>query len=350
MAIIWALKKFRSIIWGCEIKVVTDHHALCWLLSKKELSGRLARWSTLLQGEKISIVYKSGKKHTDADALSRSPINNNNSDDSSNYEEDHLSLYHLCRDERHNDYILMKQREDPWCNEIIQQLQNDISTRRQKRKLKNFIMIADRLHRRNKHGSEFKTRIVLPATMKEEMLQKFHDDISAGHFGFSRTLERISKRFYWPGMAQDVLQYCRACIQCQTRKTIPNIPAGLMMYIQVDQPFEKVGIDLLGPFPVSRYGNKYIIVAVDYLTKWVETAAIPNGTAEEVARFFVESIVFRHGAPQTLISDRGKCFIADLNARVLKLLQTNHATTVAYHPQAPRSCLNQTRKEKNIHV
>ena len=334
LAIIWALKKFRSIIWGCEIKVVTDHHALCWLLSKKELSGRLARWSTLLQGEKISIVYKSGKKHTDADALSRSPINNNNSDDSSNYEEDHLPLYHLCRDERQNDYILMKQREDPWCNEIIQQLQNDISTRRQKRKLKNFIMIADRLHRRNKHGSEFKTRIVLPATMKEEMLQKFHDDISAGHFGFSRTLERISKRFYWPGMAQDVLQYCRACIQCQTRKTIPNKPAGLMMYIQVDQPFEKVGIDLLGPFPVSRYGNKYIIVAVDYLTKWVETAAIPNGTAEEVARFFVESIVFRHGAPQTLISDRGKCFIADLNARVLKLLQTNHATTVAYHPQA----------------
>jgi hypothetical protein len=334
LAIIWALKKFRSIIWGCEIKVVTDHHALCWLLSKKELSGRLARWSTILQGERISIVYKSGKKHTDADALSRFPIANHGSDEGSSYDEDHLPLYHLCRDERENDYILMKQREDPWCNSIIQQLENGVPTRGQRRKLKNFIMIADRLHRRNKRGSEFKTRIVIPTTMREEMLQKFHDDISAGHFGFARTLERISKRFYWPGMAQDVLQYCRACIQCQTRKSIPNKPAGLMMYIQVDQPFEKVGIDLLGPFPVSRYGNKYIIVAVDYLTKWVETAAIPNGTAEEVARFFVDSIVFRHGAPKTLISDRGKCFIADLNARVLKLLQTNHATTVAYHPQA----------------
>ena len=74
LAAVWALQKFRYIIWGCKTTIVTDHHALCWLLSKKELAGRLARWAAFVQGIELEIVHKSGKKHTDADALSRYPI------------------------------------------------------------------------------------------------------------------------------------------------------------------------------------------------------------------------------------------------------------------------------------
>ena len=60
---VWALKKFQYLVWGCQIIIVTDHHALCWLLSKKELAGRLARWTTVVQGENLKIIYKSGKAH-----------------------------------------------------------------------------------------------------------------------------------------------------------------------------------------------------------------------------------------------------------------------------------------------
>ena len=106
------------------------------------------------------------------------------------------------------------------------------------------------------------------------------------------------------------------------------------MYIEVQEPFEKVGIDLLGPFPLSRSGNRYIIVAVDYLTKWVETAALPDGTAGQAARFFVEHIVFRHGAPKALVSDNGRNFVAEMMENVLHLMETNHKTSSKYHPQA----------------
>ena len=74
LSVVWALKKFQYIIWGCEINIITDRHAFCWLMSKKELSGRLARWATVVQGEHPKIIHKSGKMHRDADAVSRYPV------------------------------------------------------------------------------------------------------------------------------------------------------------------------------------------------------------------------------------------------------------------------------------
>lgn len=73
LALVWAVKKFRSYIWGMETLVVTDHHALCWLLTKKDLAGRLARWSLQLQEFLLRIAHRNGRLQADADALSRYP-------------------------------------------------------------------------------------------------------------------------------------------------------------------------------------------------------------------------------------------------------------------------------------
>ena len=79
-------------------------------------------------------------------------------------------------------------------------------------------------------------------------------------------------------------------------------------------------MDLLGPFPLTANRNKYIIVMVDYLTKWVESKALPDGTAKEVASFIAENVILRHGTPKSIITDRGKCFIANLTQHLLTLL------------------------------
>ncbi|KAM7306819.1 uncharacterized protein ISCGN_010478 [Ixodes scapularis] len=98
-------------------------------------------------------------------------------------------------------------------------------------------------------------------------------------------------------------------------------------------PFQQIGMDLLGPFPPSTSGNRWIIVATDYLTRYAETKALPSGTAVEVAKFFIESIVLRHGAPEVLITDRGSSFMAQLTQEILRLSHTSHRRTNAYHPQ-----------------
>jgi hypothetical protein len=156
----------------------------------------------------------------------------------------------------------------------------------------------------------------------------------SGHLGVRRTLTKISNRFFWERLAIDVTNYVQSCPYCQGRKGVNKRPAGFLQCIQVARPFQKVGIDLLGPFPLSNTGNKMIIVAVDYLKKWVELRAMPTGKADMVATFFVEQIVLRHGAPESIISDQGKCFIATLTQAVMKNLGTNHKTTSSYHSQA----------------
>jgi hypothetical protein len=81
LALVWAVKKFHCYIWGAEVKLVTDHHALCWLTTKKDLAGRLARWALSVQTNQPVIIYKSGRLHENADALSRYPIAEKGTDD-----------------------------------------------------------------------------------------------------------------------------------------------------------------------------------------------------------------------------------------------------------------------------
>ncbi|KAM7285125.1 DDE-type integrase/transposase/recombinase [Ixodes scapularis] len=176
--------------------------------------------------------------------------------------------------------------------------------------------------------------LVIPSDLREEIFQACHDDPTSGHLGYSRTLARIREKYYWPKLPKTVHLYTRSCHECQRRKKPPTRPAGLLQPISPPTaPFQQIGMDLLGPFPPSTSGNRWIIVATDYLTRYAETKALPSGTAVEVAKFFIESIVLRHGAPEVLITDRGSSFMAQLTQEILRLSHTSHRRTTAYHPQ-----------------
>lgn len=103
-------------------------------------------------------------------------------------------------------------------------------------------------------------------------------------------------------MIQCVSQYVRSCEDCQTRKKPKERPVGYIEPIRAKLPFEKIGIDLIGPFPLSNLRNRYVTIAVEFLTKWVVAKAIAIATTKEVVDFFVRRIVLQHGAPINVIS------------------------------------------------
>lgn len=135
-------------------------------------------------------------------------------------------------------------------------------------------------------------------------------------------------------MYRFIRQYVRACSTCQRRKTPPCHASGTLLPLPCpSRPFDRVGIDIYGPLPNTADGNRWIIVAVDHLTRYAETSSLPSSTAKDVATFVLHNIVLRHGAPRELLSDRGRVFLSDVITALLRECHVVHRTTSAYHPQ-----------------
>jgi hypothetical protein len=166
---------------------------------------------------------------------------------------------------------------------------------------------------------------------KDIILNGLHSDPLSGHFGFENTLRKIKQRYYWPQMTQDVEDFVKSCDICQRRhgkgKQTPIYP------IPVGQPFEKLGIDLIGPLPITATRKRYIIVAIDYLTKWIEARPIPAKEAQQITKFLLEEIITRHGVPKELISDNGLEFANQQMIDFCTKYGIKQLFASPYHPQ-----------------
>ncbi|UYV76862.1 K02A2.6-like [Cordylochernes scorpioides] len=140
--------------------------------------------------------------------------------------------------------------------------------------------------------------------------------------GIKSIYNRLKSKYFWPSIFKTVEKY------------VSSLPQGLFQPISpASRPFEKMGIDLMGRFPKSGRENSWILVCTDYYSRYIETAALPRGTVEEIADFFLQKVLLRHGTPKTIISDRGSCFVSNLFKCVLKICITLHKKTTSYHPQ-----------------
>jgi len=132
-------------------------------------------------------------------------------------------------------------------------------------------------------------------------------------------------------MYEDIRKYVQSCDQCQRRGR--NKKNQKLHPIPVGDPFYQIGIDFVGPLPITERGNHYIIVAMDYLTKWPEVKPVPSATAEQVSNFLYEDIICRHGCPNRILSDQGTHFKNKMIAKLLEKFQVKHKFSTPYHPQ-----------------
>ena len=330
LAVVEGVKQFQHYVYGRQFTVLTDHSAVRWLMNIKEPTGRLARWALLLQQHDFTIQHRSGPTNGNADALSRRP-----------YES---VVAALDQPGVQVDRVRDAQRRDHTLADIISYLEeeslpnNSAAAKAVLHSIDNYYLDPDGLlcHIWVPGGRRvpgIRSQLVIPTSLRQEILIGGHDDPLAGHLGVNKTYEKLRERYYWPKMFADVQFWCLSCTHCQMKKSPKQRQTAPILPIPVEGAFDRVAVDCLGPFPVSDSGNRYIVVFSDYLTRYPEAFAVPTIDAPTIADLLVNEILPRHGAPRTLLSDRGSNFLSRLVKEVCFLMDTKKTFTTSYHPQ-----------------
>ncbi|MCO5552923.1 hypothetical protein L7F22_006442 [Adiantum nelumboides] len=167
----------------------------------------------------------------------------------------------------------------------------------------------------------------------ETILMSCHEGVCGGHFAQEITSRKILQAgFVWPSLHRDVQHWCKACKACQhtgDRKLSYDPRFPIFAY----GPFEKWGINAIGPLPRTSTDKQYILTAIDYMTRWAEAASVARITSADVSKCVLDYICSRFGTPLEILSDRGPGFRADLLDALLENLSIKHVHSTPYYPQ-----------------
>jgi hypothetical protein len=382
VAVVQFTRHFRHYLLGRPFLVRTDHGSLTWLLRFKQINGQLARWLEELSQFDMTIVHRPGRLHNNADAMSRLPDPGDHCDcyHAGCTPEDlpcggctHCSNLHKqwSRFEQDVDDVIPlavcaitsgtnwcsgytteelkeQQSQDPDLSPVILWLQDDEDPPQrdvwlQGAGTKEIWLNRSRLEFSDEglllyrwEGEDGQTHfcLVVPRSLVSECLALMHDIPGGGHYSGQKTKERAQKRFWWPFMSRDCENYIQGCARCNTSKRNRRSPRARLGEYHVGVPLERVHIDILGPFPVSRRGSRYILMIVDQFTKWLECLVIPDLTALTVASAFVDQFIARLGCPLQIHTDQGTNFESDLFQAICLALQIAKTRTTPYHPSS----------------
>jgi transposase InsO family protein len=174
-------------------------------------------------------------------------------------------------------------------------------------------------------------KVVVPQSLRSKVLDVGH--ACSGHFGSRKTRAHVQSHFYWPGMGKDISTHCKACTTCASftshRKSIqPLQPVPI-----VHTPWEKLAMDIVGPFTRTTSGYKYVLTLVDMATRFPEAIPLKKvdtaSTAEALLKVFSA-----YGTPSCIVHDNGSNFTSELMTNILKSLNISQIRVSPYHPQA----------------
>nr|GFA87118.1 reverse transcriptase domain-containing protein [Tanacetum cinerariifolium] len=283
-----------------KIIFYTDHSALKYLFVKKDAKARLLRWILLLQEFDFKVIDTKGAENYAADHLSCLENPYENVFDPKEINET-FPLEYLNK-------LAHQDPSTPWFADFANYHAGKfiIKGMTTQQKQKNF---KDVRHYFWDDPYLFKTcpdqiiRRCVAVQVVVNILKACHSGPTRGHYGANYTAKKVfDSGFYWPTIYKDTFELVKHCDSCQLQGKISQRDEMPQNSIQLCEIFNVWGINFMGPFPSSK-GNKYILVAVDYLSKWVEAKALPTNDARVVVKFLT-SLFSRFGTLKAIISDR----------------------------------------------
>ena len=343
LAIVLATERFKQYVYGRQVEILSDHQPLKYLLTADVPEPRLARLLNRLRVFDYKISYRAGKEHGNADALSR--MVDEGSFGEVNFDEDSnvvLNAIHLNSDYENSQQLLDKNIQ--WMYDLklgsrrlgIRPLITVFPSDEAKSlftQWNRIFIIGKNLFREYIDSEDCVTyQYIVPSLQRSYVLDKSHDSKTAGHLGIEKTLHRIIPKFYWYKQITDIKKYVQSCSRCQQNKSPPKYNTAPLEPLRPSRPNELITTDIMGKLPKSVSGSFYLLVVIDHFTKWVELFPMVNITAAEVAKKLM-LVFYRHGIPDTILSDQGSNYQSSLLSEVYELLDVHKVRTSPYHPQ-----------------
>ncbi|GMF68824.1 unnamed protein product [Phytophthora fragariaefolia] len=245
--------------------------------------------------------------------------------------------------------IRVHHEQDTYPSEIMSFLKGDIE-RFSPRRLRKISKVADlfaldardvlyRLARSTRgRPRDFvdEPRLVIPDSLRSDMLHYAHEDFQGGHQGITRTYEKLRSEFYWPGMYADVEHYVKECVDCASGKGRPPNEGPSPGNIEPRRPFEVVSMDFVTHMPASERGNTFLFLFQDAFSGYVMCKPMRSTTAQDVAEVYEECVFRRFGASSMVRHDQDPRFMSEVFTRFRELLGSKQRATLAYRPQDGR--------------
>lgn len=342
LAVVYFARLYRQYLLGRPFVLRTDHAALQWLQRTPEPIGQQSRWLEILAEFEFRIVHRPGRKHGNADALSRKPCRQCGVEDLHTVAAVVETTTRSLLEAERPDGLEKAQREDldlaivrPWLEDgtsapDLQALLWESAT------VKIYWHQRERLYLRDgimyKKTPDDVEQVLVPKALREEFLRLAHTGLTGGHLGVRRTRWQVRRRGYWVGWSADVKRFCQRCRPCNRYFRGRPPRRGPLQPLPCGEPWERLSIDVVGPFPRSRQGHIFMLTIMDNFTKFVEAVPMSNQEASSVAKALVETVIVRYGAPLQILTDQGSNFESQLFRELCKLLGIDKVRTSCYHP------------------
>src|SRR6266540_1027660 len=190
---------------------------------------------------------------------------------------------------------------------------------------------ASQFREQNNHIYVEERRLV-PRYELSWILSMFHDNSTSAHQGAEAMRQQINKRYVWKGMTSNIKEYVKSCYECQ-RRGGPKENNRKRTIVPMDI-FERWGIDIVRPLPQMKDRYRYIVVAIDYFSRWPEARPLIHANAWQVAKFIYEEIICKFSVSRVLQSDREIHFINEVIQELTDKFQIQHSLSSPYHSQS----------------
>ena len=292
-------------------------------MNKPITSGRVTRWLLLLQEFNITVLDRPGKENQVADFLSR--LQN-------------PGEVVLVEDSFPDEHLFAISIVTPWYADLANYLSTGrtpphFTAKERKRLIKQSARYSwlngDLVYT----GFDMIIRRCVRNDEVIDILKSCHDEPCGGHFAAKRTAFKVlTLGYYWPSIFKDAKKYVKSCDSCQ-RMGRPTATDQMPLQPQVHlEPFDKWALDFIGPINPASNGKKYILICIDYVTKWVEAKAMTKATKNAVLSFLFEEIFVRFGVPRQIVTDQGAQFTSKLVRDLTEKYKIEHMKSISYQP------------------